>query len=115
MRIVLPVPDNRENFRSYDLPKPYFGTASTGLLERFAMLQVERETPGSRMKDSYFDPALLDSEGFGIGPNGFFPNSREHLSSEDFEKFNPAKAKSLNLITSETTNRIRKKCNKLSL
>ena len=55
MRIALLVPDNRENFRRYELPEPYFGTAPTGLLEGFAMLQAEGETSASRMKDSDFE------------------------------------------------------------
>jgi glycosyltransferase involved in cell wall biosynthesis len=38
MRIAFLVPDNRENFRQYELTEPYFGTAPTALLAGFAML-----------------------------------------------------------------------------
>lgn len=35
MRIAILLPDNSENFRKYDLKKPYFGTAPTASLEGF--------------------------------------------------------------------------------
>jgi glycosyltransferase involved in cell wall biosynthesis len=38
MRIAILIPDNRENFRKYDLKNPYFGTAPTALLQGFTML-----------------------------------------------------------------------------
>lgn len=45
MRIALFVPDNRENFRQYDLTNPYFGTAPTALLEGFSMVGDHPEAP----------------------------------------------------------------------
>lgn len=45
MRIALLVPDNRENFRQYDLTNPYFGTAPTALLEGFSMVGDHPEEP----------------------------------------------------------------------
>jgi len=41
MIVALLMPDNRENFRKYDLKDPYFGTAPTALLEGFSMLNQE--------------------------------------------------------------------------
>lgn len=41
MKIALLIPDNRENFRNYDLMEPYFGTAPTALLEGLALLTAE--------------------------------------------------------------------------
>ena len=38
LKIAFLVPDNRENFRKYHLPEPYFGTAPTALLQGFEML-----------------------------------------------------------------------------
>lgn len=38
MIIAFLIPDNRENFRYYDLKEPYFGTAPTALLEGFQLL-----------------------------------------------------------------------------
>ena len=45
MRIAFLVPDNRENFRQYELTEPYFGTAPTALLAGFAMLGDHPEAP----------------------------------------------------------------------
>ena len=45
MRIALLVPDNRENFRQYELTNPYFGTAPTALLEGFSMVGDHTEAP----------------------------------------------------------------------
>jgi glycosyltransferase involved in cell wall biosynthesis len=45
MRIALLVPDNRENFRQYDVTDPYFGTAPTALLEGFSMVGDHPEAP----------------------------------------------------------------------
>jgi len=45
MRIAFLVPDNRENFRQYELTEPYFGTAPTALLAGFAMLGDHPEVP----------------------------------------------------------------------
>jgi len=39
VRIALLTTDNRENFRRYELPDPYFGTAPQGLIQGFANLQ----------------------------------------------------------------------------
>ncbi len=39
MRIAILTTDNRENDRRYDLTAPYFGTAPTGLLAGFAMME----------------------------------------------------------------------------
>ena len=36
MRIALLTTDNRENYRRYELDKPYFGTAPEGLIEGFS-------------------------------------------------------------------------------
>lgn len=46
MKIAILVPDNRENFRHYDLPEPYFGTAPTGLLQGFGMFLAEDTQSG---------------------------------------------------------------------
>jgi glycosyltransferase involved in cell wall biosynthesis len=43
MIIALLIPDNRENFRDYNLKEPYFGTAPTALLEGFAILHQEEK------------------------------------------------------------------------
>jgi glycosyltransferase involved in cell wall biosynthesis len=43
MRVSILIPDNRENFRKYDLDKPYFGTAPTALMEGFSMLYQEEK------------------------------------------------------------------------
>lgn len=56
MKIAFLAPDNRENFRKYDLPEPCFGTAPSALLEGFAMLgnekvksgTIDRHSPGNR-------------------------------------------------------------------
>jgi glycosyltransferase involved in cell wall biosynthesis len=45
MKIAFLVPDNRENFRQYDLQNPCFGTAPTALLEGFSMLGDHPEAP----------------------------------------------------------------------
>jgi glycosyltransferase involved in cell wall biosynthesis len=45
MKIAFLVPDNRENFRQYDLQNPYFGTAPTALLEGFSMIGDHPEEP----------------------------------------------------------------------
>jgi glycosyltransferase involved in cell wall biosynthesis len=45
MRIAILIPDNRENFRKYDLKNPYFGTAPTALLEGFSMLGDHPKAP----------------------------------------------------------------------
>jgi glycosyltransferase involved in cell wall biosynthesis len=45
MKIAFLVPDNRENFRQYDLQNPFFGTAPTALLEGFSMLGDLPEAP----------------------------------------------------------------------
>jgi glycosyltransferase involved in cell wall biosynthesis len=45
MKIAFLVPDNRENFRQYDLQKPCFGTAPTALLEGFSMVGDHPEEP----------------------------------------------------------------------
>jgi glycosyltransferase involved in cell wall biosynthesis len=38
MRIALLTTDNRENYRKYELEKPYFGTAPEGLIEGFSKI-----------------------------------------------------------------------------
>jgi len=45
MKIAFLVPDNRENFRQYDLQNPFFGTAPAALLEGFSMLGDHPEAP----------------------------------------------------------------------
>jgi glycosyltransferase involved in cell wall biosynthesis len=45
MKIAFIVPDNRENFRQYDLQNPCFGTAPTALLEGFSMVGDHPEEP----------------------------------------------------------------------
>jgi glycosyltransferase involved in cell wall biosynthesis len=45
MKIAFLVPDNRENFRQYDLQNPCFGTAPAALLEGFSMLGDNHEAP----------------------------------------------------------------------
>jgi glycosyltransferase involved in cell wall biosynthesis len=45
MKIAFLVPDNRENFRQYDLQNPCFGTAPTALLEGFSMVGDHPEVP----------------------------------------------------------------------
>jgi glycosyltransferase involved in cell wall biosynthesis len=45
MRVAILLPDNRENFRKYDLKEPYFGTAPTALLEGFSMLGDHSKAP----------------------------------------------------------------------
>ncbi len=43
MKIAFLVPDNRDEFRRYDDPEPYFGPAPTALLEGFELLASECE------------------------------------------------------------------------
>lgn len=45
MKVAFLVPDNRENFRRYELPEPYFGTAPGALLDGFAMLADHPDAP----------------------------------------------------------------------
>jgi glycosyltransferase involved in cell wall biosynthesis len=45
MKIAFLVPDNRENFRQYDLQNPFFGTAPAALLEGFSKLGDDPEAP----------------------------------------------------------------------
>ncbi len=45
MKIAFLVPDNRENFRRYELADPYFGTAPAALLDGFASLANQADAP----------------------------------------------------------------------
>jgi glycosyltransferase involved in cell wall biosynthesis len=45
VKIAFLVPDNRENFRRYELTDPYFGTAPAALLEGFASLANQADAP----------------------------------------------------------------------
>jgi glycosyltransferase involved in cell wall biosynthesis len=45
MKIAFLVPDNRENFRQYNLQNPCFGTAPTALLEGFSRVEDHPEEP----------------------------------------------------------------------
>ena len=66
LKIALVVPDNRDEFRRYADPAPYFGTAPTALLAGFAQLPEECEI---HVVNCVQQPVAVPEK---IGPNLFY-------------------------------------------